>query len=172
MDTTQTTETERHEVCLAMGSNLGDSLSALRAAREALAPYISFTAISPVYETKAIYVTDQPDFLNAVVRGTTTLDPIGLLYTVRDVEIEIGRQPTFRYGPRVIDIDIIFFDNLVFHTTELNIPHKLMAEREFVLRPLADVAPDWMHPVLKKPVRDILAALPGPQQAKAIQATL
>ncbi|MDD3182003.1 MAG: 2-amino-4-hydroxy-6-hydroxymethyldihydropteridine diphosphokinase [Alphaproteobacteria bacterium] len=154
-----------HDICLALGSNLGDRLAIMRATCEALAPYVTVTARSAVYETHPVYVTDQPLFLNAVVRGTTTLDPMGLLYTVKDLEIELGRRPTFRYGPRIIDIDIIFYDQLALHTTELSIPHSLMAERVFVLEPLADVAAEWVHPVLNKSVRELLAVLPPGDRA-------
>jgi len=163
---------KQHEVCLALGSNLGDSLKVLRATCDALAPFLTITARSSIYETEPAYVTDQPPFLNAAVRGTTTLDPMGLLYTVKDIEIELGRRPTFRYGPRVIDIDIIFYDNLALHTTELTIPHSLMAERIFVLRPVADIAPDWRHPVLNKSVTDLLAALPPGDIARPVDEVL
>ncbi len=162
-------DVKQHEVCLGLGSNLGDRLAVMRAAAEALAPYVTITATSPIYETHPAYVTDQPLFLNAVVRGTTTLDPMGLLYTVKDLEIELGRKPTFRYGPRVIDIDIILFDQLAFHTTELSIPHSLMTERIFVLKPLADVAPDWIHPVLNKSVTQLLEALPPGDMATLLE---
>lgn len=158
----------QHEVCLAIGSNLGDRLAVLRATREALSPYVKITASSAIYETKAAYVSDQPDFLNAVLRGTTMLDPVGLLYTVKDIELELGRRPTFRYGPRVIDIDIIFYDDLVLHTTGLSIPHQLMAERVFVLKPLADVAAAWQHPALDKTVSELLAVLPDQDSALRI----
>lgn len=161
-----------HDVCLAIGSNLGDSLAVLRATLTALAPYMNITAVSGIYETKAAYVTDQPDFLNATLRGTTPLDPVGLLYTVKDIEIELGRRPTYRYGPRVIDIDIIFYDNLLLRSTELSIPHVLMAERVFVLKPLADIASDWRHPALNKTVVELLAALPDQESATRIEATL
>lgn len=166
------TNVHQHEICLSLGSNLGDSLAMLRQACAALAPYVTITAKSGIYRTKPAYVTDQPLFLNAAVRGTTTLDPMGLLYTVKDIEIEMGRLPTFHYGPRLIDIDIIFYDALALHTTELAIPHALMAERLFVLKPLSDIAPDWPHPVLNKTVAELLAALPHGDEATLLDESL
>lgn len=149
-----------HKVCLSLGSNLGDRLANLRAANKALAPYVTLTNVSPIYETAPAYVTDQPYFLNAAVTGHTSLDPHALLYTVKSIERDIGRQPTYRYGPRVIDIDILFYDSLHLATPELNVPHALIAERPFVLRPLADIAAEWKHPVSGLSVRTMLDALP------------
>ncbi len=148
------------EICLALGSNLGDRLAYLQAAKEALAPYVAITALSGVYETSPAYETDQPHFLNAALRGATTLAPTALLYTLKNIELEIGRAPTFRYGPRVIDIDIIFYGDARIHTPELTIPHALMAERDFVLKPLLDIAADWIHPVSGKTVGQLLEELP------------
>jgi len=166
------TQEKTHTVCLALGSNLGDKSAILRMACEALAPYVTLTARSPIYETKPAYISDQPLFYNAVVQGVTSLDPMGLLYTVKDLELELGRKPTFRYGPRVIDIDIIFYDQLALHTTELTIPHALMAERIFVLKPLADIAPELRHPVLNKTVQELLNALPQGDEAILIDEPL
>ncbi|NTU77587.1 MAG: 2-amino-4-hydroxy-6-hydroxymethyldihydropteridine diphosphokinase [Alphaproteobacteria bacterium] len=145
---------------LALGSNLGDRLAALRAARAALAPYVVVTATSHVYETKALYAADQPTFLNAALVGETTLEPQALLYTVKEIERSLGREPTYRYGPRAIDIDIIFYEKLQLRTQELTIPHTLLAERSFVLSPLRDIAPDWVHPGTGATVLEMLAALP------------
>jgi 2-amino-4-hydroxy-6-hydroxymethyldihydropteridine diphosphokinase len=147
-------------IALALGSNVGDREAALRAAVKALSPYVKVTAISPVYETSPVYVTDQPSFYNAAVTGTTTLEPLALLWTLKDIENSIGRLPTFRYGPRVIDIDIIFYGDRIVKTSELTIPHARMAEREFVLRPLNTVAPNMQHPETGRTVADMLGQLP------------
>lgn len=147
-------------IALALGSNLGDRLGALRKAVELLRSIVDITTVSPVYETAPAYVTDQPVFLNAAVAGTTKLEPLALLWSVKDLEHEIGRTPTFRYGPRVIDIDIVFYGDLILKSPELTLPHAHLEERTFVLEPLKDVVPDWKHPVLGKTPAEILATLP------------
>jgi len=145
---------------LALGSNLGDRLDALRRTVKALSSCVDVQAVSPVYETAPAYVTEQPVFLNAVLTGTTKIEPLPLLWALKNIEREIGRTPTFRYGPRVIDIDILFYDDLVFETPELTIPHAHLHERDFVLRPLADIAPDWKHTKSGQTVTDMLGLLP------------
>lgn len=133
-------------VALGFGSNIGDRQHVLRAAVDAVATYVTVEAISPVYETVAAYVTDQPPFLNAAVIGVTSLNPMALLWNLKRLEIALGREPTFRYGPRRIDIDILFYGDQVIAGSELHIPHLRLQDREFVLRPLADIASDWRHP--------------------------
>lgn len=147
-------------IAVALGSNLGDRLANLRAAVEAVGSIATVTAVSPVYETPAAYVTDQPAFLNATLTATTKLSPQGLLFALKHIEQDIGRQPTFRYGPRVIDLDILLYGEQTVATVELTIPHPRMAERAFVLRPLADIAPDWLHPTSGKTVATLFASLP------------
>lgn len=134
------------DVALALGSNVGDRFAALRSITGALQPYVTVRAVSPVYETRPVYVTDQSLYLNAALIGTTHLSPMALLWNLKQLETELGRKPTFRYGPRYVDIDIIFYGDLVVSESELKIPHPRLSEREFVLKPLADVAPSWRHP--------------------------
>lgn len=161
-----------HQVCIGLGANLGDRAASLRAACEALSHYIQIEAKSPIYETAPVYASDQPTFLNAALKGQTSLDPTKLLYTIKDLERELGRMPTFRFGPRLIDIDILFFDDLEVATSELTIPHPQLCERIFVLQPLADIAPDWVHPVAKVTVRKLLDLLPSKMGAWPSKETL
>jgi len=148
------------QVALALGSNFGDRSAALRAALKELVPYVRVTATSKVYEGPALYVADQPPFFNAAVIGETALEPPVLLRALKTLEYELGRQPTFRYGPRLIDLDIIFYGDKIVNAPELAIPHPLLEEREFVLRPLADIAPEWKHPQTGRSVAELLEHTP------------
>jgi 2-amino-4-hydroxy-6-hydroxymethyldihydropteridine diphosphokinase len=152
-------------IALALGSNMGDRLALLRAAVGALAASVTITKVSPIYETAPIYATDQPAFLNGVVLGETLQEPLELLRTLKELEIKLGREPSFRYGPRLIDIDILFYGNRILALPELTLPHPRMAEREFVLRPLADIAPDWEHPHTGLSVVEMLARVPDTKPA-------
>lgn len=154
------------EIWIGLGSNLGDRVENLRQALERLDAIMALDRLSPVYETAPRYVEDQPPFLNMVVSGDTVLDPQQLLEQLKRFEIEIGRVPSGqRYGPRAIDLDILFFGEAVVDRPGLVIPHPLMAEREFVLRPLADIAAAKRHPVTGRSVGAMLAALGDPGSA-------
>jgi 2-amino-4-hydroxy-6-hydroxymethyldihydropteridine diphosphokinase len=146
-------------VYLALGTNLGDRLANLHAALHALAPEVRVRAESRVYETPPWGFTDQPAFLNMAVKAETSLDPASLLKRLKQIEVEVGREPSFRYGPRRIDLDILFYDDLALKTETLTIPHPRLHERAFVLVPLVDLAPGLIHPVLGKSVADLLSAL-------------
>jgi len=112
-----------------------------------------------MYETEPWGERNQPRFINMAIEGETRLTPVRLLEVLKMIEDEVGRKETFRWGPRVIDLDILLYDDLVMDTSELIIPHPRMHEREFVLRPLAEIAPDKIHPVLKKTIRKLLCDL-------------
>jgi 2-amino-4-hydroxy-6-hydroxymethyldihydropteridine diphosphokinase len=114
-------------------------------------------ARSQVYETPPWGYEDQPKFLNQAVKATTYLDPEPLLKHLKRLEAALGRNVSFQNGPRLIDIDILFYDDLVLNTPSLVIPHPRLHERGFVLRPLMDIAPDLVHPVHKKSVRELAA---------------
>ena len=147
-----------HTVYLGLGSNLGDRRSLLKQASLALGPQVEVKARSKVYETPPWGNTEQPKFLNQVVRGTTYLAPETLLKHLKRLEVAFGRQPGEKNGPRLIDIDILFYDDLVVDTPALHIPHRLIPERAFVLVPLNDLAPDLVHPVTQQTVGEMLAA--------------
>ena len=146
-----------HLVFIALGSNLGDRAANLQAAIEALEPEVHTLKCSPVYETPPWGYSDQPQFLNQVVEAETDLPPLALLEYMKKIEVQLGRQETFRFGPRLIDLDIIFYDREVIDSPPLIIPHPRLAERGFVLMPLADLAPDFRHPILGESVSDLLS---------------
>lgn len=151
--------TDTHTVYLSLGTNLGRRAANLRAALAALQPQVTVRRASPVYETEPWGFADQPAFLNQVIEAETHLEPQDLLAWIKGIETGLGRQPTFRNGPRVIDLDVIFYDDRVYEGENLAIPHPRMEGRAFVLVPLADLAPDLVHPRLGKTVHEMLAPL-------------
>ncbi|KAJ3125762.1 trifunctional dihydropteroate synthetase [Nowakowskiella sp. JEL0407] len=160
---------------LALGANVGDTAQNIENALRQLESRadVKLLDTSFLYETAPMYVTDQPNFLNAACKISTMLTPENLLAAIKEIESNIGREPTVRWGPRAIDLDILLYERLEIDTETLTIPHPLMAEREFVLRPLSDIAPDEEHPKLFRTIYKLLALLshsekPTPQMQKVI----
>ena len=145
-----------HIVYLALGSNMGNRLSNLKAAVLNLTPQMTVKQKSSVYETPPWGFTEQDAFLNQVVKVTTYLEPEPLLRHLKRMETALGRVPNFQNGPRAIDIDILFFDKMIINTPPLVVPHPRLHERAFVLVPLAEIEPDFIHPILQRPINKIL----------------
>jgi 2-amino-4-hydroxy-6-hydroxymethyldihydropteridine diphosphokinase len=144
---------------LSLGSNLNDRYANLQRAITGLQKHFTITAISPVYLTEPWGDTDQPAFLNICVAAATNIPPHDALRLIKALEAEMGREPTRRWGPRLIDIDILFYDKLVLADQELTIPHPRIAERAFVLAPLADIIPDFRHPQTDETIEEMLDRL-------------
>lgn len=146
---------------LGLGSNVGDRLLNLMEAVHRLdrVPGIRVRKVSPVYETVPVGGPEQPDYLNAAVEISTSLKANGLLLNCLGIEDEMGRIRTVSMGPRVIDIDIELFDECIHHSDVLTVPHPRMHERAFILRPLADIAPNIVHPVIGLTITELLARI-------------
>ena len=145
-----------HIVYLALGSNLGNRLINIKQAVSALSPQIDVQAKSYVYETPPWGYEDQPRFLNQAIKAKTYLEPERLIKHIKRLEVTLGRKDSFQNGPRLIDIDILFYDDLILNTGSLVIPHPRLHERGFVLLPLMDIDPDLVHPVTQKSVREMV----------------
>ena len=145
-----------HDVYIALGGNIGDTRAAFKVALESLDKSgVHVRQISDIIATKPYGYTDQPDFLNAALYAQTNLSPQELLKVLKKIETDIGRVPTVRWGERLIDLDIIFYDDIILQTENLTIPHNDMHNREFVLQPLLDINPALRHPLLHKTVREL-----------------
>jgi 2-amino-4-hydroxy-6-hydroxymethyldihydropteridine diphosphokinase len=148
-------------IYLGLGSNIGDREANLRAALERLAaPDLRVVRVSPIYETEPVDYTDQRWFLNLVAEAETELFPMQLLARVGRIERELGRVRGIPKGPRTIDIDILLYGVALVRSPKLEIPHPRMAERRFVLAPLADLAPGLRHPVTRRTIAEMLEAAP------------
>ena len=148
-----------HTIFLALGSNVGDKHHHIKQAVSKLGKHVDKIQIAKLYETKPMYHEDQDMFINTVIKGQTILSPKELLAFVKLAEEELGRQERFRNGPREIDIDILFYNELVYESVDLIIPHPRIQEREFVLLPFTDLQPEFVHPVLGKTIKELLKKL-------------
>ncbi len=150
--------TEAVTVYLGLGSNIGDRQENLDKALNFLSQRLRMGKISSVYDTEPVGSTEQPRFLNLVCQAYTRLEPAGLLSLAKGIESKLGRTGKSN-APRTIDIDILLYDEQVMETPELVIPHPKMVERAFVLVPLAEIAPDLVHPVNGKTMKELSSAI-------------
>lgn len=147
-------------IYIALGSNIGDREGNLKRALDMLEESsVHIIKKSKFYETKPYGVADQPDFLNAVAEVSADMQPIDLLHTMQDIERRMGRERKRHWGERNIDLDLLIYPNVIMDTPELTLPHKDMENREFVLRPMTEIAPDLVHPVLGSTMQELLNAL-------------
>lgn len=149
-------------VFVSLGSNIGDRLGFLQKAVDALgnAPGFKVKIASPVYETEPVGKKDQPQFLNAAAELDSLLSPDSVLVNLQQIERLVGRTPSQKWGPREIDLDLIYVGNLVVKSPMLRLPHPEVAMRRFVLTPLAAIAPDFVDPLRKRTLRDLLSTCP------------
>jgi 2-amino-4-hydroxy-6-hydroxymethyldihydropteridine diphosphokinase len=146
---------------LLLGSNQGDRLYFLRVATEHIAALPGqLITKSAIYQTEAWGLPNQPDFLNQVLQFNTMLSPEELLENINRIEQELGRIRVIKWGERVIDIDILYYDDLILNTPKLLIPHPHLQERRFTLMPLVEIAPDYRHPIYQVTNKDLLAKCP------------
>jgi 2-amino-4-hydroxy-6-hydroxymethyldihydropteridine diphosphokinase len=146
-------------VFFGLGSNIGDRKENLNQAINYLQEFLSDLHVSSVIDTEPMYVKDQPVFLNQVVMGNTFLAPMDILEVTQRIESRIGRTKTFKNGPRVIDIDILYYGQEIVSYPNLLIPHPLIMERFFVLKPLCEISPNWLCPKEKITMEEALKRL-------------
>ncbi|MDJ0684708.1 MAG: 2-amino-4-hydroxy-6-hydroxymethyldihydropteridine diphosphokinase [Alphaproteobacteria bacterium] len=148
-------------VLIALGANQGDPADAIRRGVEAIAALdgVRVTAVSALYASAPMYVEDQPEFINSALLAETALTALDLLRALQAIERRIGRVATYRNGPRVLDLDIIYYGDAIIETEALAAPHPRRLERRFVLAPAAEIAPDFLDPLERRPLAALLAEL-------------
>ena len=155
-------------VYLGLGSNLGDRAANLQRALDLLSEALTITGVSGLYETEPVGYTEQPQFYNAACSALTVTPPEAVLQRLKAVEAQIGRQPSFPNGPRLIDIDLLFYDDVVLDGPDCVVPHPRLGGRAFVLAPLRDIAPGLRHPVLGRTVTELWESVAGKESVRRI----
>ncbi|HFI0186917.1 TPA: 2-amino-4-hydroxy-6-hydroxymethyldihydropteridine diphosphokinase [Streptococcus suis] len=158
----------KYTAYLSIGGNMGDREAYLQAALESLDnhPACQLGAVSALYETPAWGKTDQADFLNLACRVFTDLEPLAFLEICQKIELDLDRVRIEKWGQRTIDLDIIFWDQEIIQSERLTVPHPYAHERAFVLQPLADIAADYVHPILGQTVVQLLATVQGKEDIR------
>jgi len=152
----------RHPTFISVGSNIGNRLQNCRNGISALAALarVEGVQVSPFYHTEPVDYTDQDWFVNAAVQIHTDIEPVALLHQLQKIQSDAGqKQKVVRFGPRVLDLDIVLYGDLVLQSESLTIPHPRMHKRRFVLKPICDINPFVIHPVFKKTVGELLTCL-------------
>jgi 2-amino-4-hydroxy-6-hydroxymethyldihydropteridine diphosphokinase len=160
----------KKEIYIGLGSNVGDRLANIRKAVELMKKEeIEVVNESSIYETEPMGYREQGWFLNSVVQGRTELSPERLWETLEKIEKSIGREKEIKWGPRIIDLDILFYGNKILNDKQLQIPHSELHKRKFVLVPLKEIAPELVHPVLNKTISELLRDLKDNSQVKLLE---
>jgi 2-amino-4-hydroxy-6-hydroxymethyldihydropteridine diphosphokinase len=146
-------------VYLSLGSNLGDRHRSITEAIELLSNRVHVEKVSSIYETDPVGYDHQSRFLNAVCKARTSMEPSEVLTLAKEIESTLGREITFRNGPRTIDIDILFYDDQVINTPQLTVPHPRLEERSFVLVPLGELEPGLVHPTSGKSITELMSGM-------------
>lgn len=155
-------------VYISIGSNLGDRVQNSIRAIEGISEFAEVTAVSSFYETDPVGNEDQPPFINSVVEIKTDLSPHRLLQKLHSLEKKLGRLREIKWGPRTIDLDVIFYGNLTIKDSDLIIPHPEAHKRRFVLEPMEEIAPKRIHPSLKQSISELLKKLKDPHKVMKI----
>lgn len=156
----------KHQIFILLGTNLGDRLANLASAATGLRFIGEILRTSDIYETAAWGVTNQDKFLNQVIELGYEGKPEELLVQLQKIEFNLGRTRTIKWGPRLIDLDILFFDDLVIQSADLQIPHPGIPDRRFTLLPLVQLAPELLHPVIGQTLQELLSQCKDPLEVK------